>query len=186
MELPIVADLVKINEDSHLQEGDIVKGLDKVTKNVCEYLIVKIQANSVMLKLMAIGGCPLKRDKRTLSEETLEVLIQYNFHLLVDNTNDRDNWAQTIDVAVIKLQTVVAPEIIGKMRQMTWKEFENEYSIFGGLSMMIRNYFGLWRGNYDLMLACDLDKPNADDVSEIILYNLWESVSNPARLASNI
>ena len=61
-----------------------------------------------------------------------------------------------------------------QMCKLEWKEFDSNFNGFGGLSMWIRNYFGLNRGNFDLALDCNIDNPTPDDVSAIIVYYFWE------------
>lgn len=42
-----------------------------------------------------------------------------------------------------------------------------------GLGDMIRNSFGLWSGNKDLLRACGSEDTNPDDASMVIVERIW-------------
>lgn len=74
----------------------------------------------------------------------------------------------TIDAAVRVLLDLVAAEELAKITQMSEGDLMH---LHFGLGQWIRNNFGLWKGNQDLMQATGALDP--DDASSEIIKALW-------------
>jgi hypothetical protein len=81
-------------------------------------------------------------------------------------------WPKTVDDAVDEL-----------LSQLTWdtKEYIRDTAeahllsrFHHGLGTSVRNRYGLWRGNSDLLQSCGSPTMHPDDASEIIIKALWE------------
>lgn len=86
----------------------------------------------------------------------------------------RRNYPKTIDEAVERLKWILFTEELEKLRRM--KESDLHRCHFG-LGLYIRNAFGLWRRNDDIMESCNLRHP--DDVSTAIVHELWKRLQQP-------
>ena len=82
---------------------------------------------------------------------------------------------KTVEQAVSHLMTELS---INDKRKIANTSKDNLYSLHFSLGMDIRNDFGLWSGNEELLESCwkisvqkDLD---IDDASSIIINALWE------------
>jgi hypothetical protein len=88
------------------------------------------------------------------------------------------NWPKTIDEAVDKLL-----ELIPKMDQLHLKDTpENELIMYHfSLGMYIRNQFGLWKENKELLRSCAGKGRNfidPDDASMVIIEALWKRLQS--------
>jgi hypothetical protein len=79
-----------------------------------------------------------------------------------------ENYPTTIDAAVRVIIGLVPAEELVKITQMSEDDLIN---LHFGLGQWIRNNFGLWRGNQDLMQATGALDP--DDASGEIIKALW-------------
>lgn len=77
-------------------------------------------------------------------------------------------WPTTIKVAVEKLLSVMTPEQRELIRETAYADL---IRLHDSLGRWVRNQFGLWRGNKQLMEACGL--PHPDDCSMVIIEVCW-------------
>lgn len=79
----------------------------------------------------------------------------------------------TIDAAVRVLLSLVPREELTKITQMSEGDL---IDLHFGLGQLIRNNFGLWKGNPDLMQATGERDP--DDASCVIIKALWQQLND--------
>jgi len=79
-----------------------------------------------------------------------------------------DKFPTTINAAVRVLLGLVAVEELAKITQMSEGDL---IDLHFGLGQWIRNNFGLWKENQDLMQATGASDP--DDASAVIVKALW-------------
>jgi len=178
-EKKIDSQILKISESSKLKVMDIITSFESPGEkkgDYIEYMITNIEEQNISVKKMAVNGEPLKNNLRASFHFNFQSLIENKFNLIADNTNDRDTWPRNLIEAVKELVNLYDDKELQHISKLTWSEFQMEYNTIGGLDQWIRNYFGLWRGNYDLMLDTKIDKINADNASLSILYHFWEFV----------
>lgn len=178
-EKKIDSQILKISVSSKLKINDIISSFEAPGEkkgDYIEYMIINIEGRNISLKKMAVNGEPLKNNLRASIHFSFESLIENKFNLLADNTNDRDTWPRNLIEAVKELVKLYDDKELHHISNLTWSQFQMEYNTVGGLDQWVRNHFGLWRGNYDLMLDSKIDKINADNASLSILYHFWEFV----------
>src|SRR5690606_8234082 len=127
---------------------------------------------------MAFDGNPIKQKKRNLERFTQKTLDENEIKVIVDKTNDQNLWPINIAQAMLKLKSLYTPEEYSLMKKMTWEQFNDRFNRVGGLSQWIRNYFGLYRGNFDLALDFDIKDRSADNVSSMLVYYFWEYIKD--------
>ncbi len=167
-----------ITKKTKLSQGDFLYNFNQIINRIVHYEIVRIAGKSVLMKTMALTGIPIQKNERQEIEFRIAALIKHEFYLLEDEFKDRDYWPRTIDEAIDKLILKYSGEDLKMIKTMDWIEFNNKYNSYGSIAQWIRNYFGLYRGNYDLLLDCDTKEANADNVSSIIVYKLWEKIKD--------
>lgn len=165
--LPTINDIVR--------NWEIING--QKTNNI-EYIVLNVSEFDFQLLSMARNGEPFKLNERKSKTLSLTALQENEFKLLDDKSNDKSKWPGSVDEAVKILNAFFERNQVKEVEQMTWEEFSLKYVELGSLGNWIRNYFGLWRGNYDLMLDCEISERNADNVSTHISYCLWEYITN--------
>ena len=84
-----------------------------------------------------------------------------------------EKFPTTIDAAVRVLLDLVAAEELAKITQMTEGDLIN---LHFGLGQWIRNNFGLWKENLELMQATGAIDP--DDASGVIVKALWQRLQD--------
>lgn len=89
-----------------------------------------------------------------------------------------DEKPKTVSQAVDILKTEIGPEALEWIRFTPESEVVSTFHFTLGMS--IRNRFGLWSGNRELLEACGGEKMHPDDASSVILKTLW------ARLRSQL
>jgi tetratricopeptide (TPR) repeat protein len=169
----------KISISTQLHLNDIVSVFEvgnNQNKVLVEYFVSAFDETDITLTKTAIDGEPLKRELRETRNLKFDILIENKFNLLIDETNDKGTWPMTLDDSIKELIKLHDKSELKHISKMTWSEFQMEYNTVGGLDQWVRNYFGLWRGNYDLLLDSKIDKINADSASLSILYHFWEYV----------
>jgi len=77
-------------------------------------------------------------------------------------------WTRTIGKAVGKMLSVMTPEQRELVRETAYVDLIRFHD---NLGRWVRNQFGLWRGNKELMMACAL--PHPDDCSMVIIEACW-------------
>jgi hypothetical protein len=84
------------------------------------------------------------------------------------------NWPETIQEAVNRLQDELADEEIARIRQMAESEL---IGLHFGMGLWIRNNFGLWGGNERLRESCraaaGTNHLHVDTMSTLIIHALW-------------
>jgi tetratricopeptide (TPR) repeat protein len=168
-----------ISNSTQLQPGAIIIMYERdLTKGntVIEYQISKINQNIITVQKMAINGEPLKVKQRVVTTFKFEDFVNNKSSILIDETNDKDDWPKTLPDAIKQLLEIYDEAELNSISQMSWSEFQMKYFTYGGVDQWLRNNFGLWRGNYDLLLDSKIDKIDADNASISILYHFWEYV----------
>lgn len=77
-------------------------------------------------------------------------------------------WPRTVEAAVERMLSVMTAEQRELVRGTACSDLIRFHD---NLGMWIRNQFGLWRGNKELMEACGL--PHPDDCSMVIIEACW-------------
>ena len=167
---------VKITNQTNLKCDDLVYNCENINGEktiIVQYLVCSINDDEITLQKMAINGEPLKTDKRGLQNFSLNLLVENKFSFLCGNINKK-YWPKNLKEATFKLAELFNEDELEIIRQLSWNDFLIKYDSLGGLSRYIRNNFGLWIGNFDLLLDCKIDKIDADSSSISILYHFWE------------
>ena len=81
------------------------------------------------------------------------------------------DWPLTVDDAVTRILAGMSDAGKAKVRAKKRDEL-NEYYMSWGLG--IRNYYGLWNGNYSLLFDCHTDVP--DGASMVIIEAVWKKL----------
>lgn len=92
------------------------------------------------------------------------------FHCLL-KWCERRRWPRSLRAAIDQIVAELDAESLRDLREMPQ---ENLCELHFGLGLWIRNGFGLWQGNRELLAECETD--DADTASGIILLRLWEHV----------
>jgi MFS family permease len=95
------------------------------------------------------------------------------FHTLLQWC-ERQTWPRSLQAAVDQLVADLDAESLQRLRE---KPEEELAELHFGLGMGIRNGFGLWAGNRELLAECGTD--DADVASGVILGRLWQQVRTP-------
>ncbi len=81
------------------------------------------------------------------------------------------NYPKTISEAVDILMHILSKEDLDKLKSMSEDDL---IDLHFGLGNWIRNEFGLWNENYELMQDCRAK--NQDDASSVIIKALWDKL----------
>ncbi len=97
------------------------------------------------------------------------------------NSNTGSDWPSTLTEAVDRLMSTLSPKQIDAIRHIPHADL---ITLHFSLGMSIRNTFGLWKENDDLLRACfpDASDPylreivmhDPDRASGVIVKALWE------------
>lgn len=79
-----------------------------------------------------------------------------------------NEWPRTVERAVEKMLSAMTPEQQELVRGSAYADL---ILFHDNLGRWVRNQFGLWRGNNELMEACGLSHP--DDCSMVIIEACW-------------
>jgi hypothetical protein len=164
--------------DTKLVIGNIIMLWNKDKQINLQLLVNRIEQDGIWALKVANDGIPIPKVKRSLFKIDNETFKENKLFYILDKTNDQHLWPSTVKEAVLKLRGLYSDIELQQMCKLEWKEFDSNFNGFGGLSMWIRNYFGLNRGNFDLVLDCNIDNPTPDDVSAIIVYYFWEFLNS--------
>lgn len=145
------------------------------TDNI-QFLITSIKGKILTIRKMTINGTILPDKERQTYDYSIESLVKRNAKYLYDEINDKAYWPKELNEAIKTLLDKFDEKELNEIRNMTWQQFQNKYNTFGGLGLWIRNYFGLWRGNFDLLINCKIDDINSDNATMSILYHFWEFI----------
>lgn len=175
MKYNIDATIVPLNSlDTKLTIGTVIMLWNKDKQINIQLLVNSIEQNCITATKVASDGIPIPKINRSKFIIDNETFKDNKLFYTLDKTNDQHLWPSTVKEAVLKLSGLYNDVELQQMCKLEWKEFDSNFNGFGGLSMWIRNYFGLNRGNFDLALDCNIDNPTPDDVSAIIVYYFWE------------
>ena len=179
MNYNIDSTIVPLNSlNTKLDIGNIIMLWNK-DKNLNLHLTVnKIEQDGIWVIKVANDGIPIPKVNRSKFRIDNETFKENKLYYILDKTNDKHLWPSTVKEAILKLTDLYSNIELQRMRNLEWKEFNSNFNGFGGLSLWIRNYFGLNRGNFDLALDCNIDDPSPDNVSAIIVYYFWESLND--------
>src|ERR1035441_4845342 len=92
----------------------------------------------------------------------------------VPNEAERAAWPKTVDEAVANL--LAGMDDAEKTRVRDTKK-EDLILFHHGWGTAIRNDFGLWRGNTNLMVDCHTEVP--DHASKVIIEAVWQKLQKP-------
>ena len=82
--------------------------------------------------------------------------------------DSQGNFPKTVDAAVRTLRGLVASDELAKITLLAEDEL---VTLHFGLGQWVRNYFGLWEGNQELLNATG--EKDADGASGVIIRKLW-------------
>ncbi len=82
-----------------------------------------------------------------------------------------NGWPRTVEDAVDELLYLLPREQQDELQQTTYHQLARFHH---GLGTWIRNTFGLWGGNQELLAACGRDPLDADGASWVILEAAWQ------------
>jgi len=127
------------------------------------------------IKIMSIGknGILYPPDQRRSTNIAGFVLIE-RYEIYDEGLSPRSEWPHNLKEAIIKLKKEIGEPTVSEIKQMSKKEFD---ASFISLGQYIRNQFGLWRGNKELLLDVDSNNPEPDHVSGIIIDKLYEDIT---------
>jgi hypothetical protein len=174
----IQAGWVKFDPEKQLDNNMIILYWESDLNNQIipvQFRVVYSNDNEVKAERSMVNGVALNHELKTTIAFSKKQLSDLSFTVLVDETNDHKDWPKTIPEATEKLLKKLPSEQIEEIKKLSWSEF---YSRYISMGQWIRNYFGLWRGNFTLALNCNIDEPTADNVSEAILYNFWQTLAD--------
>lgn len=175
MKYNIDSTIVPLNSlDTKLTIGSVIMLWNKDKQINIQLLVNRIEQDCISATKVASDGIPIPKINRSIFIIDNETFKDNKLFYILDKTNDQHLWPSTVKEAVLKLSGLYSDVELQQMCKLEWKEFDSNFNGFGGLSMWIRNYFGLNRGNFDLALDCNIDNPTPDDVSAIIVYYFWE------------
>jgi hypothetical protein len=92
----------------------------------------------------------------------------------VPTESERAAWPKTVDEAVA---TILADMKDAHKARVRDTKKEDLILFHHGWGTGIRNEFGLWRGNTNLMAACHADHP--DGASMVIIEAVWQRLQKP-------
>jgi hypothetical protein len=90
-------------------------------------------------------------------------------------------WPRTVDEAVARILSTMSAEDQARVRS-TPKDELIRYHMGWGTG--IRNSFGLWKGNKELLNSCGYEGIHPDTCSDIIIHRVWAALQSPAEPAS--
>lgn len=179
MDIILSAKIIPIAKDTTLNENDIISYWQIIDgkKTRVEYKVLGAKHDffegMVPVMEMSIGGKALKENKRIVFSFPFDFFIENSFDLLIDESYDQMFWPKNLNEAIAKLRLEYTNDQLAEISRMTFDEYENNYLFLGS---WIRNYFGLWRGNYDLLINCDENDASADNVSSVIKKGFFNSL----------
>jgi hypothetical protein len=172
---------VPITNETTLHENDLINFLEVVKGEKC-VVTYRVLGNEhdyfegmVPIQEISRAGKALKENERIITSVSFKIFIEKEFQLLLDKSYDHTFWPKSLDEAVSKLKSQFTEDQLLEIQLLSKEEFETKHLWLGS---WIRNYFGLWRGNFALLLDCDESNPLPDNVSDIIRNKLWESLQS--------
>ena len=118
---------------------------------------------TLFLSLLILTGCSKPQSSSTKHIETVQPYVVTDA--------ERAAWPKTIDEAVTNILATMSDEDKIRVRDTPKTEL---ISFHHGWGTGIRNDFGLWRGNTNLMADCHAGHP--DDASMVIIEAVWQKL----------
>ncbi len=117
--------------------------------------------------------------KRLLFALALVYLLVPRFATAQEDVLGPDAWPTTVDGVVSDLIARLSPEDKEHIRNTPREDLIRFHS---GWGTGIRNYYGLWRGNKQLIESACGKPCHPDSASQIIIEKVWEALrkQNPA------
>ena len=112
------------------------------------------------------------RENKTAPDKALEPSSNAISNVAADSV--RAAWPKTVDEAVSR---IIAGLSDADRKQVNETKKEALILFHQGWGTGIRNQFGLWRGNTNLMADCHAQHP--DDASMVIIEAVWLRLQNP-------
>ncbi len=95
---------------------------------------------------------------------------------VLDSTpEEAEQWPGTVEEAIEVILAELSEEDKVLVRETPRK---NLVQFHHGWGTNIRNSFGLWRGNVDLLVSCGSPDIHPDDCSMIIIERVWERLQD--------
>ncbi len=91
--------------------------------------------------------------------------------LPIKRIRDRATWPTSVEVAVQRLLTTLDERNLARARTCPEEDF---VLLYFALGQKVRNAFGLWEGNKDLLRSCGSENTHPDVASGVIIYALWQ------------
>jgi hypothetical protein len=133
------------------------------------------------IKILNVAGSRASKDPKIY--QATKSILKTMFHLStieessVQKALTLSAWPKTIDEAVGKL--IEGLPLRDKTRIANLREMELTSLAFP-IGLIIKNEFGLWEGNQELMESCQLlsgiENLHADDATAIITKELWKKL----------
>lgn len=89
---------------------------------------------------------------------------------------DQKDWPQSLDEAVERLLDILPDEAIEQLREMP--RYNVDHCHFA-LGMYLRDKFGLWRDNRELLKSCGSAYLDPDSASQVIIQTAWKRLQKP-------
>ena len=104
----------------------------------------------------------------------LSIFILLSIHTAIFSEEqkllEKHEWPKTCDTAVDLLISNLSEKTKKEVRQT---KYDSLIMFHHGWGTSIRNNFGLWRGNKQLIKSCSNDTAHPDSVSTIIIKKTW-------------
>ena len=88
------------------------------------------------------------------------------------------NWPETLQETVRNILSVVSEEDKARIKNTQERKL---MSFHQGWGTGIRNDFGLWKDNYQLLESCGSRNMHRDDVSMVIIEAVWKAVQDEGK-----
>lgn len=168
---------VEVKDINQLLKGDLIYSSRLQTRKVCFFEVLSINDNDIRALLMMVEGIAVTPQNRYEVILTQENLINYSFKVIHPRftTYEKELWPKNLEDAIKIMASWFTNE-------ETYGVLNSTYNYFiGSVGQKLRNDFGLWNGNFELLLNIDPINPEADNVSEIIMKifytNRYEDLS---------
>jgi hypothetical protein len=163
----------KFTKSTNFYNGQLIRHF--VEGSEIQYKIIGLSAIEGFLEVSdyANNGSILPPEKQNKHNLAGWLLIDKNFEILIQRPSDDPNWPHNLDEAVRILINEMQNNDKEKIQKMSKLDFDF-YSL--GLGSYVRNKFGLWQGNHDLINDVDSNDPNPDNISNLILEAVYEEL----------
>ena len=165
----------KIEQSTRYSGGDFVRRF--VDGDEYRYKIIGPSTLDGFLELLeiAINGIGHAPEKRMPYHLAGWFLMENDFEIYDEGLPEESEWPRTRRQAVEALKKELDDEAIQRIQALGPDDF---YQLHHDLGTFIRNQFGLWRGNDELLHDVDPEEPEPDHVSGIILSAFYKEVSS--------